>query len=140
MRQMAARGIAFYKENNRKSLFLRFAGLCLMTMSANTAIGQTTGATSVPGAPGAAMGAAANFNAGGGNPVFGASPPPRPFVGAPGALNFNMGSGFFGRSLSTPAAPPVYSFSGSSGVASGASGGAPRAGVIDEFNAMGDMR
>lgn len=140
---MAAAGLAVIGQNNRKSLFACFSGLCALTLVTNAALGQTAGGTGVPGAVGASgvgMGGPANFNTGAGNPVFGASPPPRPFVGTPGGLNFNMGGGFFGRSLSTPAAPPVYSFSGGAGASGGASSGALRAGVIDEFNAMGDMR
>ncbi len=133
--------MTFSPENNRMARIRRLPVVCVLTMLANAALGQTIGAG---GAPGATMGAATNFNANAGNPLFGAFPPPRPFVGTPGALNFNMGSGFFGRSLGTPAAAPVYSFSGTSGTsggaAGGASGGALRAGVIDEFNAMGDMR
>jgi hypothetical protein len=130
--------VSFSPENNRMALIRRLPCVCVLTMLANAALGQTVVA---PGAPGATMGAATNFNANAGNPVFGAFPPPRPFAGTPGALNFNMGSGFFGRSLSAPAAAPVYSFSGTSGAAAGgASGGALRAGVIDDFKALGDMR
>lgn len=125
------------RKNHKVVMALRGLCVCLLILQAQPTLAQMAGAA---GGPAATMGGAGNANQGGAVAAFGASPPPRPFTGAPGALNFNMGGGFYGRSLSAPAAAPVYSYSGASGAAAGSSGGAPRMGAADDFNSMGDMR
>lgn len=124
-------------KNKRLSRFLRVLCFCALILPAPPVLAQMAGSAAVPAATTSANG---NVNQGGVTASFGANPPPRPFTGAPGALSFNMGGGFYGRSLSTPAAAPTYSYSGASGAAAGSSGGAPRMGAVDEFNSMGDMR